>query len=138
MRGRSYIDIDIDAVAAAILVRIGARTTKERVARLAAELPAFAAAIRAPFVVHPLEDWHDDDGDVLWWRLPVCEPPMVSSPISSDWLLETVDGGCVAVTDVGDGAIDKSEIKGPWATHWSPLPDTSQQPRVEPKGGRRG
>lgn len=27
------------------------------------------------------EDWHEEDGDVLWWRLPICEPPVVGCPL---------------------------------------------------------
>ena len=33
----------------------------------------------------PLADWHDDLGCVLWWILPVEEPPYVGSPIDDDW-----------------------------------------------------
>lgn len=33
------------------------------------------------FQAYPFEDWHEDYRDVLWWRLPVCEPPYVGSPL---------------------------------------------------------
>lgn len=33
----------------------------------------------------PGDQWHDDDGDVLWWRFPVEEPPYVGSPLCDDW-----------------------------------------------------
>ena len=33
----------------------------------------------------PLDDWHEDDGDALWWELPVKEPPYVGSPLWNDW-----------------------------------------------------
>ena len=33
----------------------------------------------------PANEWHDDDGDVLWYRLPVAEPPYVGSPLDTDW-----------------------------------------------------
>jgi len=36
--------------------------------------------------LRPLEDWHEDDGDVLWWTLPICEPPYVGSPLDCDWV----------------------------------------------------
>lgn len=29
--------------------------------------------------------WHEDMGDVLWWRFPIVEAPYVGSPICSDW-----------------------------------------------------
>ena len=66
-------------------------------------------------VLRPLSDWHEDDGDVLWYRVPISEPPFVSSPLSSDWRIETSDGRCVKVDDDEEG-------HGPWATHWHPLP----------------
>ena len=33
----------------------------------------------------PVAEWSEDDGDVLWWRLPVEEPPYVGSPLCDDW-----------------------------------------------------
>jgi hypothetical protein len=33
----------------------------------------------------PLDEWHDDYGSVLWWKLPVNEPPYVGTPGDSDW-----------------------------------------------------
>lgn len=30
---------------------------------------------------HPLSEWTEDVGDVLWWRFPVVEPPYVGSPL---------------------------------------------------------
>lgn len=33
----------------------------------------------------PYCDWHEDYGDVLWWVIPISEPPYVGSPFSSDW-----------------------------------------------------
>jgi hypothetical protein len=33
----------------------------------------------------PLDEWHEDIGDVLWWQFPVVEPPYCGSPIASDW-----------------------------------------------------
>lgn len=33
----------------------------------------------------PLDEYHDDYGSVLWWKLPVDEPPYVGAPGDSDW-----------------------------------------------------
>jgi hypothetical protein len=33
----------------------------------------------------PLAEYHEDLGPVLWWLLPVDEPPYVGSPLDSDW-----------------------------------------------------
>lgn len=34
---------------------------------------------------HPLDDWHEDIGVVLWWKFPVDEPPYCGSPLDEDW-----------------------------------------------------
>lgn len=44
----------------------------------------------------PLTEWHEDIGPVLWWDLPVQEPPYVGSPNDTDW--------------------------PGYHTHWSPIP----------------
>lgn len=33
----------------------------------------------------PLSEWTEEDGDVLWWRFPVVEPPYVGSPLCEDF-----------------------------------------------------
>ena len=32
-----------------------------------------------------LEEWHEDIGDVLWWKFPIEEPPYVGSPLDCAW-----------------------------------------------------
>ena len=32
-----------------------------------------------------LEEWGEDDGDVLWWKFPIEEPPYVGSPLDANW-----------------------------------------------------
>lgn len=44
----------------------------------------------------PLTEWHEDIGPVLWWDLPVQEPPYVGSPNDTEW--------------------------PGYHTHWSPIP----------------
>lgn len=29
----------------------------------------------------PFCDWNEERGDVLWWRIPISEPPYVGSPL---------------------------------------------------------
>lgn len=31
------------------------------------------------------DEWHEDFGDVLWWRLPLTESPWVGSPLCDEW-----------------------------------------------------
>lgn len=33
----------------------------------------------------PFCDWHEDHGDVLWWRIPISEPPHVGTPLDTAW-----------------------------------------------------
>ena len=40
---------------------------------------------RAPVVARPLAEWHEDMGAVLWWLLPVDDPPYCGQPGDSDW-----------------------------------------------------
>lgn len=35
--------------------------------------------------LRPGEDWHEDLGNVLWWWLPIREPPYVGTPLDSNW-----------------------------------------------------
>lgn len=46
---------------------------------------ALAAQPAAVDGVRPLDDWHEDDGPVVWWKLPVDEPAWIGTPLDSDW-----------------------------------------------------
>lgn len=37
------------------------------------------------FTPRPLEQWHEDMGDCLWYKFPIDESPYVGSPLSDDW-----------------------------------------------------
>lgn len=41
--------------------------------------------VTPPLVARPLDEWHEDLGNVIWWRIPVEEPPWVGTPLDSDW-----------------------------------------------------
>jgi hypothetical protein len=45
----------------------------------------------------PIDEWHEDIGDVLWWFFPIEEPPYCGTPNDSDW-------------------------PGSYLTHWSMIP----------------
>ena len=51
----------------------------------AAERLRAIAAPRVATVARPIDEWHEDRGDALWWRFPIDEPPYVGSPICDDW-----------------------------------------------------
>jgi|GEM_PF-5907067 len=33
----------------------------------------------------PLDEWHEDMGDVVWWKFPIEEPAMIGNPLDSAW-----------------------------------------------------
>lgn len=49
-------------------------------------------------VFKPVSEWDEEEGDALFFKLDAGEPPVVTSPISSDW-------------------------DNDYFTHWMPLPD---------------
>lgn len=32
-----------------------------------------------------IDEWGEDNGDVLWWKFPIEEPPYVGSPLDANW-----------------------------------------------------
>ena len=42
--------------------------------------------LRDELVARPLRHYHEDMGTVLWWRLPIHEPPYVGTPNGSQWI----------------------------------------------------
>jgi hypothetical protein len=73
-------------------------------ARIDVLIPELAeiAGPPAQSTARPLLEWHEDRGDVLWWRFPVEEPPYVGSPLDTDW--------------------------PGYHTHWTPLPLVPREP----------
>lgn len=33
----------------------------------------------------PIEEWHEDYGDCIWWTFPIEEPPYVGSPLEDNF-----------------------------------------------------
>jgi hypothetical protein len=48
----------------------------------AMELEAEMTAIHH---LHPIDEYHEDKGCVLWWKLPINEPPYVGTESDDDW-----------------------------------------------------
>ncbi|GEM_PF-1890592 len=72
-----------------------------------------AAAPQQPAAVdeaRPLDDWHEDDGPVVWWTFPVNEPAWIGSPTDSDW--------------------------PGYHTHWTPHPAVPPALAAQQQGGR--
>lgn len=51
---------------------------------MAAQVRVWKAAI-GYLEVKPIEEWHEDDGYVLFWTLPGDDPPYIGSPLCSDF-----------------------------------------------------
>jgi hypothetical protein len=52
------------------------------------ELELALTAAQQPAAVdgaRPLDEWHEDDGPVVWWKFPVDEPAWIGTPLDSDW-----------------------------------------------------
>jgi hypothetical protein len=60
------------------------------------ELEAALAKAEADRIPRPRDTWHDDIGAVLWWLMPVCEPPYAGHPLDDDF--------------------------PEYVTHWTPIP----------------
>ena len=76
--------------------------------------------------LRPLSEWHEDDGSVLWWTLPLSEPPYVGTPLDSGYAVEVH----TMMPHLPHEAMDKPRhvsrmFVGGWPgyhTHWSPIP----------------
>lgn len=76
LRAAEALVATADAVAATALERLKAQH---------AEVERLRGEVAAATTPRPLDEWHDDDGVVLWWRLPVNEPPYVGTPLDEDF-----------------------------------------------------
>lgn len=79
--------------------------------------------IRELLTLRSASEWHEDMGAVLWWKLPIEEPPYVGSPL---------DLGYPALVQVRtsrdqkESALPSLSVSiGGWPgyhTHFSPIP----------------
>jgi hypothetical protein len=75
---------------------------------------------------HPLSEWTEEDGDVLWWKFPIEEAPYVGSPAC---LGHTVE---VWTQDAPEPRVVMRGTVGGWPgyhTHWTRLPTRPARPR---------
>lgn len=71
----------------------------------------------------PLSEYHEDMGDMLWWRFPIVEPPWVGTPNDKGRevavVMHSADGWSQANASMTVGG-------WPWFhpyTHFTPLPE---------------
>lgn len=43
------------------------------------------AEFQRTHTLRPLQEWHEDFGPVMWWLLPVQEPPYCGTPMDCSW-----------------------------------------------------
>jgi hypothetical protein len=70
------------------------------------QLEKLASELKDAKSLRPRDEWHEDDGPVLWWRLPIQEPPWTGMPIDEEWTTGSESGAYF----------------GPdYYTHWTPI-----------------
>ena len=65
-------------------------TKEELEIRRAASLEVLGISAPIPPVTpsqqaRPLDEWDEWNGNVLWWKFPIDEPPYVGTPLDTDW-----------------------------------------------------
>lgn len=73
----------------------------------------------------PFCDWHEDRGDVLWWRMPISEAPYIGSPLDLGRTLKVeiyvgVEQHELPAVNTGGWPFDQEDERFLW---WTPLPD---------------
>lgn len=71
----------------------------------------------------PLCEWHEEMGDVLWWRFPIEEPPYLGNPLDVGKTIRVVIDG------TSDGPSGDTHQVGGWPgyhTHFTPLPQVRE------------
>lgn len=95
-------------------------------------LPAVAACptciefeVARFLTLRPISEYHEDHGTVLWWHLPIQEPPYVGAGPGMDD--RDRNGNPTACARL---------LAGGWLTHWSPIPQPSIQ-KPQEQGAER-
>lgn len=85
-----------------------------------------------------IDEWCEDDGPVLWWKLPVDEPPYCGTPNDTGQAVEVVTRYYQ-----GEQVVEKMArtFVGGWPgyhTHWTrfelPIEEWAQKPRKTANG----
>lgn len=92
-----------------------ARLSKQGVAdEVSAVLEAYCRLVEP----RPLSEYHEEMGDVLWWKFPLSEAPYCGSPLDLGYSVEFE-----IRTNYNTETVSKSFGGWPgYHTHWTPLP----------------
>jgi hypothetical protein len=89
---------------------------------------AIATLLEKFSLARPISEYHEDMGDVLWWKFPIEEPPYVGSPNDIGFTVQVnMTANIVTVADpVGNEkeSFIKRDVGG-WPgyhTHFTPIP----------------
>lgn len=88
MTPKEFVDQLLDQPSSAPVVRLLRELEKarEEIARLSVYGPHVdGPALFDSARLRPLDEYDDDMGPVIWWRLPIVEPPWVGTPNDTEW-----------------------------------------------------
>lgn len=71
------------------------------IANAPTDIAALIAEVAELRKLHPIDAYHEDFGNVLWWKVPIQEPPYCGTPLDSDF-------------------------PNDYYTHWSKLPEVNE------------
>lgn len=49
------------------------------------DIAALVEEVKRLRKLHPIDAYHEDIGNVLWWRVPIQEPPYCGTPLDEDF-----------------------------------------------------
>lgn len=78
-------------------------------------------------IARPIDEYHEDMGNVLWWKFPINEPPYVGTPLDLD---RTIG---LNIIGADEPFLQTKFSVGGWPgyhTHWTPLPETPTLPEL--------
>ena len=87
--------------------------------------PAFATTLTEVMTLRPREEWSEEDGNVLWHRVPIVELPYVGHPNSSDW----------PEASNMDELENNEGLPPGYYTHWQRLPPVPKSSYSKSSGG---
>jgi len=124
-RGNAFRQDDARDIARAIIARYGAPP-------VAAPVEPAKPTQSIQVVARPLSEWHEDMGDVLWWKFPVEEAPWVGTPLCVG---RTMRLRICCGREDNEIEFASNEPGGGWPgyhTHFTPLPPMPAEPIVAP------
>lgn len=57
----------------------------KKITTLIESLAEARKALEVLNTARPLEEWHEDFGEKLWWKFPIKESPYTGSPLDCGW-----------------------------------------------------